>query len=71
MEQTIWRAHEAKVCPFCGGHEIVFERYEHAAGTRWKIWCTGCMAAIDPGWAQQPLVVLNKWNQRVADERGV
>lgn len=65
VEQTIWRAHEASPCPFCGSKEIVFERYQHDAGTRWKIWCTGCMATIDPGWAQQPITVLDKWNHRV------
>ena len=64
MEQTIWRTHEASPCPFCGGKEIVFEQYQHDAGIRWKIWCTGCMATIDPGWAQQPITVLDKWNRR-------
>ena len=61
-------AKDAKLCPFCGGTEIVFEQYKHEAGLRWRIWCTQCLATIDPGWAQDKNVVLNRWNCRADKE---
>lgn len=51
-------------CPFCGNREIVYEQYEHAAGTRWRCWCTRCMATIDPGYAQDACTVRQMWNKR-------
>ena len=51
-------------CPFCGCSEIIAERYEHTAGTRYRIMCCNCTASIDPGWAQTLGTVLNMWNRR-------
>jgi len=51
-------------CPFCGSHNIVYARYEHTAGTRWAVVCMGCMAQIDPGWAQSWGAVQELWNRR-------
>lgn len=56
---------KAKPCPFCGGEEIVFTKYDHAAGERYAIFCTNCIAAIDPGWAQSKITVLDMWNRRI------
>ena len=56
---------EMKPCPFCIGTEIVIEEYEHGVGTRYRIFCTGCLAMIDPGYAQQPETVKAMWNKRV------
>lgn len=39
-------------CPFCGGEEIAYLKYRHAAGERWKVMCCGCTASIDPGYAR-------------------
>lgn len=66
MENTIKyeMAQNAKKCPFCGCSEIVFEQYEHASGKRWRIWCGGCAAGIDPGWTVQRVDVLEMWNKR-------
>lgn len=54
-----------KPCPFCGGTEIVYERYLHQAGERYRVWCTNCLAGIDPGYAQEPGTVQRMWNRRV------
>lgn len=51
-------------CPFCGNDEIVYARYQHAAGERWMALCTGCMASIDPGYAQTKDAVQTLWNRR-------
>lgn len=59
---------EVKPCPFCGGKEIVVNKYEHKVGTRYGIFCTGCMAMIDPGWAQQKQTVIDMWNRREGTE---
>lgn len=59
---------ELKPCPFCGSKEIVFMQYEHTAGLRWKVFCCGCAAEIDPGYAQQQHVVAAMWNKRVSKE---
>lgn len=58
--------HKALPCPFCGNDEIVAEEYEAHVfkQTRWKVWCTNCLATIDPGWAQQLSTVLEMWNKR-------
>lgn len=58
------KENEIKPCPFCGEKEIVINKYEHKAGTRYEIFCPGCMAMIDPGWAQQKQTVVNMWNKR-------
>lgn len=50
-------------CRICGNTEIVYERYKHKAGERWRCWCTKCLACIDPGWAQDRLAVRAIWNQ--------
>lgn len=26
-------------CPFCGSTNVVYEQYEHAAGSRWRVCC--------------------------------
>ena len=54
-----------KPCPFCGSSEVVYEKYQHLSGERWKVWCTHCMAGIDPGYAQEPGTVQRMWNRRV------
>ena len=51
-------------CPFCGSSEVVYEKYLHTAGYRWRVVCTNCMASIDPGCAQQRSVVQRMWNTR-------
>ena len=51
-------------CPFCGSSEVVYEKYLHTAGYRWRVVCTNCMASIDPGHAQQRSTVQRKWNTR-------
>lgn len=52
-------------CPFCGGTDIVYERYLHKAGERYRVWCTQCLSGIDPGYAQEPGTVQRMWNHRV------
>lgn len=52
-------------CPFCGSHDVVYMKYNHSAGERWAAVCMGCMAEIDPGWAQQKHQVQDLWNRRV------
>lgn len=52
-------------CPFCGGKEIVCIQYNHAAGKRWRVECTHCLAGIDPGYAQSRHCVQDMWNSRV------
>ena len=51
-------------CPFCGNTAVVYERYEHIAGSRWRVCCWGCGATIDPGYAQQRCDVAALWNHR-------
>lgn len=51
-----------KPCRICGNTEIVYERYRHQAGERWRCRCTKCLACIDPGWAQNLLAVRKIWN---------
>lgn len=52
-------------CPFCGSEEVVFIQYQHANGwLRWKVFCCGCTASIDPGYAQMPHIVTELWNRR-------
>lgn len=51
-------------CPFCGNDEIIYEEYEHAAGPRWRVFCTKCIAGIDPGYAQKRHIVQAMWNRR-------
>ena len=51
-------------CPFCGSENVVYERYLHAAGYRWRVVCMSCMASIDPGYAQQRSTVQQLWNTR-------
>ena len=51
-------------CPFCGSEDVVYERYLHTAGYRWRVVCTSCMASIDPGYAQQRSTVQRMWNTR-------
>ena len=58
---------ELKPCPFCGSNEIVFMLYEHAAGLRWRVFCCGCTATIDPGYAQEMHTVADLWNKRIKE----
>ena len=51
-------------CPFCGSEDVVYERYLHTAGYRWRVVCTSCMASIDTGHAQQISTVQRMWNTR-------
>ena len=51
-------------CPFCGCEEVVYMKYDHVAGERWAAVCMGCMAEIDPGWAQEKYAVRDMWNRR-------
>ena len=51
-------------CPFCGSENVVYERYLHTAGYRWRVVCMSCMASIDPGYAQQRSTVQRMWNTR-------
>jgi Lar family restriction alleviation protein len=51
-------------CPFCGSKAVVYERYEHIAGDRWRVCCYDCCATIDPGYAQQRIDVADLWNNR-------
>ena len=51
-------------CPFCGSEDVVYERYLHTSGYRWRVVCTSCMASIDPGYAQQRSTVQRMWNTR-------
>lgn len=51
-------------CPFCGSEDVVYERYLHTAGYRWRVVCTSCTASIDPGHAQQRSTVQRMWNTR-------
>lgn len=53
-------------CPFCGSEDVVYERYLHTAGYRWRVVCTSCTASIDPGHAQQRSTVQRMWNTRPA-----
>ena len=51
-------------CPFCGSDEIVYAEYESGAGLRWRVVCSGCMATVDPGYAQSKGQVQKLWNRR-------
>lgn len=51
-------------CPFCGNTEIVYEKYHSIVGERWRVWCTKCIACIDPGYAQCRYTVQTMWNRR-------
>lgn len=51
-------------CPFCGCDEIIYEQYEHLSGPRWRVCCCGCIATIDPGYAQNKFTVQRMWNRR-------
>ena len=51
-------------CPFCGEKEIIYAKYMCKAGERWKVLCMGCMAWIDPGYAQDKTTVQKMWNRR-------
>lgn len=57
-----------KPCRICGNTEIVYEKYQHGAGPRWRCWCTKCLACIDPGWAQSQSAVRDIWNQEPAND---
>lgn len=59
------KAPDALPCPFCGSHDIVTYRYEHAAGTRYAIMCMGCVTSMDPGWWRSPHVAVETWNKRI------
>ena len=52
-----------KPCRICGNTEVIYEKYQHDAGPRWRCWCTKCLACIDPGWAQSQSAVRAIWNQ--------
>lgn len=55
---------ELHKCPFCGSEEVVYMKYDHASGERWAVVCMGCIATVDPGWAQQKHQVQPLWNRR-------
>ena len=52
-----------KPCRICGNTEVIYEKYRHDAGPRWRCWCTKCLACIDPGWAQSQSAIRDIWNQ--------
>lgn len=56
-------------CPFCGNDEVVYEQYMLAGSSRWRVICCGCMATIDPGYAQQMYQVAEMWNKRQGGEK--
>lgn len=58
-----------KPCPFCGCEEIIYIKYEHKSGKRWKVFCCKCSACIDVGYAQQKSVVRDFWNERAQNEK--
>lgn len=70
MKPAEGSGNELLPCPFCGSEEVVFMQYEHAAGLRWKVVCCGCMAGIDPGSAQKPHQVAERWNRRQPSTTG-
>lgn len=51
-------------CSFCGGTDIYYRKYDHAAGVRWAILCANCMAEIDTGCAQTAGQARQLWNRR-------
>ena len=51
-------------CPFWGGTNIFYRKYDHAAGVRWAIFCANCMAEIDTGCAQTAGQARQLWNRR-------
>lgn len=52
-------------CPFCGGTDIVVDRYEHHEGEwRYRVVCTGCMAMVDSGFWQFKGHAVEAWNRR-------
>ena len=60
-------------CPFCGEEEnVVYAHYARMDGEteirehnkRYSVLCCGCMAEIDPGWAQDRVTVQEMWNRR-------
>ena len=51
-------------CPFCGTSEIIYWQYETVVGPRWRIFCLGCSATMDPGWAQNKVYLIERWNRR-------
>lgn len=57
-----------KSCPFCGSAHIIYEKYRHIAGERWRVWCRDCIAGIDPGYAQDKPTVQKMWNRRANAE---
>ena len=63
---------EVLPCPFCGSTEMVYKKYYdprlYPLGERWAIFCTGCLAEIDCGWAQKPSAILQLWNRRTKTE---
>lgn len=74
MEEVIeiWRPKEKddlklRPCPFCGSEEVVYVKYHHTVGERWKIMCCGCTANIDPGYARERHIVQGMWNRRKTD----
>ena len=60
---------ELAPCPFCGNTEIIYEQYERTCGPRWRVVCCGCMAMIDPGYAQNRYQVAALWNKRQGGEK--
>lgn len=55
---------QLKKCPFCGCDGVVYEKYEAVAGERFRVVCLGCMAMVDPGYAQDKVTVQAMWNKR-------
>lgn len=52
-------------CPFCGGADVVVDRYEHHEGEwRYRVVCTGCMAMVDSGFWQFKGHAVEAWNRR-------
>lgn len=64
MKPAEGSGNELLPCPFCGSWDVVHMQYEHTVGLRWKAVCCGCMAEIDPGYAQEQHTVTAMWNRR-------
>ena len=57
-------------CPFCGSISAIYAKYSHESGDRWAVVCMGCMASVDPGYAQHRFVVQDMWNRRTITNGG-
>lgn len=57
-------AEALKPCPFCGELKLYMSAIAYGR-ERYRVWCTGCTAGVDPGYARDIGTVQNLWNRRV------